>query len=68
MENLSGLKKQILYLVNKLENSRYFLTNEFYKRNIANFYLEIVKKENIRKCFLYNKITNELLYNIDYKF
>lgn len=66
MREYMVLKRQILYLIFKLENARYFLINNFYKRELTKYKLEIIKKNEILHCFLYDKTTDQLKYNMKF--
>lgn len=57
------LEKQLIYIVNKLINSKYFKFNSKYIKNISNHSVEIIKDKNILNCKMYKKSNKNLLFS-----
>lgn len=63
MNNYIILEKQLIYIVNKLKNSQYFLFNKTYTQKLTKFKIEIIKEHNNFKCNFYTKFSNKFLFS-----
>lgn len=62
INNYVLLEKQLIYIANKLINSKYFKFNNKYIKNISNYSIEIIKEKNILNCKIYKKNNKNILF------
>lgn len=65
MDKYNGLKKQILYLIAKLENSKYFQIKNIFESKLGRYKIKIYKDDRYVYCIL-NKNKKELIYRVDF--
>ena len=63
INNYVFLEKQLIYITNKLINSKYFSFNKKYKKTLIKYNVEIIQENNIIKCNFYQKFSDKLVFS-----